>query len=136
MLHNKSHLVRSVLEGVAYNMRHIQEALLEQGIVCDAVRMIGGGAKSRTWRSIFADILEKPIQRLNFIEEATAVGAAIAGGVGVGIISSLEDAGKFVHVVEKTPSNSVNYEIYRRQFRIFKESYRNLKEVFRMLSHG
>ena len=134
MMHDKRHLVRAVLEGVAYNMRHIQDAFSEQGVTCEAVRMIGGGAKSRVWCAIFADILERPIQRLNFIEEATSVGAAIAGGVGVGLISSLEEAGKFVHVVEETPPNNSNFEIHRRQFEAFKASYRSLKEVFRMLA--
>jgi xylulokinase len=134
MLHNKSHMVRSVLEGVAYNMHHIQVAFLEQGITSESVRMIGGGAKSRIWRSIFADIFEKPIQKLNFIEEATSVGAAIAGGVGIGIIPSLEDAGKFVHVVEETPPNSDNFATYRKQFEIFKQSYHSLEKVFTLLS--
>jgi xylulokinase len=136
MLHDKRHLVRAVLEGVAYNMRHIQEAFSEQGVICEAVRMIGGGAKSRVWRGIFADVLERPIQRLNFIEEATSVGAAVAGGVGVGLISSLEEAGKFVHVVEETLPNNGNFETHRRQFEAFKASYRSLEGVFRMLAQG
>ena len=56
-----------------------------------AKRLIGGGARIRLWKSIFAEVLETPTARLNFIEEATSVGAAIAGGVGVGLCSSIRD---------------------------------------------
>jgi xylulokinase len=134
MLHARKHMVRAVLEGVAFNMRHILEAFAEQGVASEAVRMIGGGARSRVWRSIFADVLERPIQRLNFIEEATSVGAAIAGGVGVGLLSSLEDAGRFVRVVEETRPNAGNFETYRRSFEIFKASYLSLRAVFAALA--
>jgi xylulokinase len=130
MLHQKKHLIRAVLEGVAFNMRQILEAFTEQGVAAETVRMIGGGAKSRLWRAIFADVLERPIQRLNFIEEATSVGAAIAGGVGIGLIPSLEDAGRFVRVVEETRPNEHNYESYRRLYRIFRDSYPSLRQVF------
>jgi xylulokinase len=134
MLHGKRHLVRAVLEGVAFNMRQILEAFAELGVTSEAVRMIGGGAKSRLWRSIFADVLERPIQRLNFIEEATSVGAAVAGGVGVGLIPSLEEAGRFVRVVEETRPDPTHFETYRRQYAIFKESYPNLREIFARLA--
>jgi len=134
MLHEKKHLVRAVLEGVAFNMRQIQEAFAEQGVASEAVRMIGGGARSRLWRSIFADVLERPIQRLNFIEEATSVGAAIAGGVGVGLIASLEAAGRFVQVVEQTEPAESTFETYRRQFEIFRDSYRGLRDIFERLA--
>jgi xylulokinase len=134
MLHGKKHMVRAVLEGVALNMRHIREAFAEQGVTAETVRMIGGGARSRLWRSIFADILERPIQRLNFIEEATSVGAAIAGGVGVGLIPSLEDAGRFVRVVEEIPPNPAHFDMYRRRFEVFRSSYESLRQVFEALA--
>jgi xylulokinase len=120
MVHGKAHLIRSVLEGVAFNMRIIERALSEQGVEAGSIRMIGGGAKSRVWRQIFADILEKPIERLNFIDEATSIGAAIAGGVGVGIFNSLREAAKFIQVEETTQSD---VELFRR-------SYEQLTGVF------
>jgi xylulokinase len=97
---------------------------------------IGGGAKSPLWRGIFADIMEKPIVKLNFIEEATAVGAAIAGGVGVGIFSSLLDADKLVKAVQRTPVDRENSSVYRKHYDIFKRSYQQLVDIFSSLSES
>jgi xylulokinase len=134
MVHTKSHLIRSVLEGVAFNMRIIYEAFQEQGVSFRIMRMIGGGAKSRVWRKIFADILEKPVARLNFIDEATSIGAAIAGGVGVGLFSSIQDAAKFITLEEEIEPDQNNYPIYRRYYSFFKESYEQLVSVFDSLA--
>ncbi|MBN1834452.1 MAG: xylulokinase [Spirochaetales bacterium] len=134
VVHRKPHLVRAVLEGVAFNMKLIEEAFEEQGVSPAEIRMIGGGARSRLWRGIFADIMEKPIAKLNFIEEATAVGAAIAGGVGVGMFSSIGDAGRIVKVVERTEANPECFPAYRKGYRIFQKSYAQLEGIFRDLA--
>jgi xylulokinase len=129
-------MIRAVLEGVAFNMKLIEEAFREQGVQAENIRMIGGGAKSRLWRSIFADVMERPVTRLNFIEEATSVGAAIAGGVGVGIFSSINDANKIVKQVESNRAVEQNFPVYRKQYEIFKRSYERLVEVFPLLGSG
>jgi len=133
MVHNKSHMLRAVLEGVAYNMKLIGEAFAEQGVKNSTIRIIGGGAKSRLWRSIFADVMEKTIVRLNFIEEATSVGAAIAGGVGAGIFSSIRDAEKLVRVEDEVHPNEENVSVYKKYYEIFQKSYEQLVGVFDML---
>ena len=136
MIHNKNHMIRAVLEGVAFNMKLIEQAFQEQGIKPAEIRMIGGGAKSRLWRGIFADIMEKPVARLSFIEEATSVGAAIAGGVGVGIFSSINDAAKIVKHIETNRPEKQNFSVYRKQYEIFRRSYAQLAGVFDQLVGG
>ena len=134
--HGRAHFSRAVLEGVAFNMKLIEQAFQEQGIKPAEIRMIGGGAKSRLWRGIFADVMEKPVARLSFIEEATSVGAAIAGGVGVGIFSSINDAARIVKQVETNRPIEQNFPVYRKQFEIFKRSYEQLEGVFDLLVSG
>jgi len=134
MLHDKRHMARAVLEGVAFNMRLIEEAFREQGVSSKEIRMIGGGAKSALWRSIFADIMEKPVVKLNFIDEATSIGAAIAGGVGVGIFSSIRDADKIVRCVDRTAAQSEHFPVYRKRYDVFKKSYQQLRDVFSLLA--
>jgi len=134
MVHDKRHMIRAVLEGVAYNMKLIEEAFLEQGVNISTIRMIGGGAKSRLWRRIFSDITERKVARLNFIEEATSIGAAIAGGVGVGIFSSLKETDKLVKLEEEIHPNEDNFPIYRRYYNIFKTTYEKLFDVFSMMA--
>jgi xylulokinase len=136
MVHGKPHMMRAVLEGVAYNMRIIERAIAEQGVDCSSIRIIGGGAKSGVWRQIFADILEKPVERLNFIDEATSIGAAIAGGVGAGIFKSLRDGVGFVRVEERTDPLKDHFPIYRHLYSLFMRSYDQLVPVFDGLAKG
>jgi xylulokinase len=133
MTHGKKHLVRAVLEGVAFNMRLIYDAFKEQGVSSARVRLIGGGARSRLWRSILADVLETPTSRLNYIEEATSVGAAIAGGVGVGLFSSINEADRLVREVEVTPCDPANFPVYRKNYALFRSCYERLRDLFPQL---
>jgi xylulokinase len=134
MTHGKKHIIRAVLEGVAFNMRLIHEAFREQGVRSAGMRLIGGGARSPLWRSIFADVLETPTARLNFIEEATSVGAAIAGGVGVGLFSSIREADRVVRVTEETACNPANFAVYRKNYALFRSCYERLRDLFPLLA--
>lgn len=136
MVHGKDHMIRSVLEGVAFNMKIIAEAIREQGVEPEQVRIIGGGAKSGVWRQIFADILETPIERLNFIEEATSIGAAIAGGVGTGMFKDLREGAGFVKVEETTEPMSEHFPVYRFQYDLFKKAYGQLVGLFDEMVKG
>ena len=55
-------LIRAVLEGISLNLRIILEALEEQGITIDVVRLIGGGARWRDWQQILADVYGLPVR--------------------------------------------------------------------------
>ena len=83
--HTRAHMYRAVLEGVTMNLRIILDAFRAQGTEIDAMRVIGGGASGRVWNQIMADIYGLPVQRLAILEEATSMGAALVGGVGVGL---------------------------------------------------
>ena len=132
--HSKEHMVRSVLEGVAFNMRIIVEAFKEQGTKTEMIRMIGGGAKSSLWRSIFSDVIGVKIAKLNLIEEATSFGAAIAGGVGVGLFSSIEEAAKIVKIVDIIEPDLDKKRVYDSYYNLFKDAYLKLKNIFHDLT--
>ncbi len=134
MVHDKRYMLRAVMEGVACHMKHIEEAFVEQGVKQPVIRMIGGGAKSALWRSIFADVMEKDIALLNFIEEATSIGAAIAGGVGAGLFESIEAADRFIKVAETTRPCKDHYAAYRKLYPLFKKSYAQLESIFEALA--
>ncbi len=88
MAHGRPEMARAVLEGVALNLRLILDAFRAQEINIPAMRLIGGGARSPLWRQILADALGLPILLPELITEATSLGAAIAGGVGVGLFDT------------------------------------------------
>ncbi len=134
MRHGRSHMLRAVMEGVALNMRVIADAFRELGREYGEIRMLGGGARSATWRRIFADVLETPVATLNFMEEATSLGAAIAGGVGIGVFPGIEHAARIVHTVERTEPDPRCFPAYHRVYPAFKAAYMQLAPVFEMIA--
>jgi len=134
MIHAKSHLVRAIMEGVAYNMKVVADTFAGLGLDFSLIRAIGGGAKSSIWLSIFADVLERPMATLNFVDEATSIGAAIAGGVGVGIFPSIEEAARIVRIDRRIEPDPSHFPAYRKQFPIFERAYEQLVPIFDMLA--
>lgn len=113
MAHGRPELARAVLEGVALNLRLILDALRSQGLRIPAMRLIGGGARLPLWRQILADTLGLPILLPDLLAEATSLGAAIAGGVGVGLYPDFSVAQRFVrtHAAEEPdPARQAQYD--------------------------
>jgi xylulokinase len=134
MRHGRAHMLRAVMEGVALNMRLIADAFRELGREYREVRMLGGGARSAAWRRIFADVLETPVTTLNFMEEATSLGAAIAGGVATGVFPGIEQASRIVRTVDRTEPDPSRFPVYRKIYPAFTAAYRQLAPVFEMIA--
>jgi xylulokinase len=81
--HARPHLARAVLEGCAYALRDIVDRLAALGLGGDVLRVLGGGARNELWLQIKADVTGLPAQTL-LEPEATAMGAALLAGIGVG----------------------------------------------------
>jgi xylulokinase len=89
--HDRGALARAVLEGVAYGLRDSLELLRELGVAPVAGRVSGGGARSRLWLEIVSSVLGLPLE-LTAVEEGSAYGAALLGGVAGGVFASAEEA--------------------------------------------
>jgi xylulokinase len=126
----RAEMARAVLEGVAFNQRIILESLMSQGVQSEEMRLIGGGSKSAVWRQILADIYEMPVTVLDLPYAATALGAAIAGGVGVGIYPDYSVAQKLAPVIERTEPQPETYPVYQALYPLFKESYTALEGIY------
>ncbi|MDH7485302.1 MAG: xylulokinase [Anaerolineae bacterium] len=133
MTHGRAEMARAVLEGVAFNLKIILDAFLEQGAEITAMRLIGGGARSPVWRQILADVYGLPILRPALLAEATALGAAIAGGVGVGLFPDFSVAHEFVQVEEAERPNGAAQARYAEVYPLFREAYRLLEPMFERL---
>ena len=135
MRHTRSDLLRAVLEGVTMNLRVILDALREQGALVDAMRAIGGGARGRFWMQIMANVYGIPVQRLALLEEATSMGAAIAGGVGVGLYPGFEAMANVMNrVAEAIRPDPEAQAAYERLFPVFEEAYRALVPLFERIA--
>jgi xylulokinase len=134
MPHGRAELTRAVLEGVALNMRLILDALRGQGVQIEAMRLIGGGAKSATWRQILADTYELPILLPKLAAEATALGAAIAGGVGVGLFPDFSVAHQLIPTQAAEQPNPDSIRRYNALYPLFQQAYAVLEPIFEQLA--
>jgi xylulokinase len=133
MAHGRPEMARAVLEGVALNLKLILDAFQDQGAGIDAMRLIGGGARSALWRQILADVYGLPILRPDLLAEATSLGAAITGGVGVGLFPDFRVAYEIVQVEEAERPNAAAQACYAELYPLFRETYRALEPIYERL---
>jgi xylulokinase len=127
--HKRSHLVRSVMEGVVYALRDSLEIFRELGVKAEKVIARGGGARSSLWRQIQADIFNMEVISTNVKEEA-AYGAALLAGVGVGIYEDLEKAcQETIRTSNKEMPNSKRTKVYDEYYKIYTRLYPALKNI-------
>jgi len=128
--HNKRHMVRSVLEGVAYSLRDSIELFRQMNVPIQQVRATGGGARSRVWRQILADVFGAELVTVN-ITDGSAYGAALLAGVGARVYASVPEACaqtiKIVDKVEPIAANAVKYDAY---YGVYRSLYGALKPAF------
>jgi xylulokinase len=119
--HTRGHVVRAILEGVAFSLQDSFRIFADLAVPVTRVRLGGGGARSPLWRQIQADVYGYDIDIVE-AEEGAAFGAAILAGVGAGAWPSVEDA---CHTIVKVASSGSpspegsavmreRYEAYRR----------------------
>jgi len=133
--HDQRHFVRAVLEGVTFALKDSLELIKDKGVKVKEIRAIGGGAKSRVWQQILADILGEEINLLN-VEEGPALGAALIAGVGVGVYGSFAEAVNRIIKVKKTIVPRIqNADRYKQYYQLYKKLYYSLKEDFRDLKN-
>lgn len=97
----RSHLARSVMEGASMGLKYGFERLRSLGIGADEIRLTGGGAKSRAWRQILADLFGVEVVCPD-AEEGPAFGAALQACWATGSSNLQELAGEGIHLKEET----------------------------------
>ena len=128
--HRKAHLVRAVMEGVAFELRQALECFHALNLPINEIRIGEGGSRSPLWRQILADVFGRDA-RLMEVEDASAVGAAIIAGVSAGVWPSFQEACDRVIILSETVScDPSRVEIYERAFQRYRGLYPALREWF------
>jgi xylulokinase len=127
--HTRAHVVRAILEGVAFSLRDSFEILKEMGVPAQSVRLAGGGARSALWRQIQADIYGQPVETVE-AEEGAAYGVALLAGVGTKAWSSVDDAcASVVKTKTRVAPDAKSAELMDRQYKAFQALYPALRSV-------
>ncbi|MGC0363478.1 xylulokinase [Rhodococcus sp. 27YEA15] len=128
--HGQEHLTRAVVEGVAFNLHTCLQAFRENGANTDRVDVIGGAANSIPLLQILSDVWGVPVRRRALVDEATALGAAIVGGVGVGMFDNLDIASTLsTYTADLTPDTDAHAR-YTTAHPRFLDAYRRLESWF------
>lgn len=127
--HTSSHMVRAVMEGVAYALRDSLEIMKEMGITSRRIIASGGASQSPVWLQIQADILGEEVQVCQTKEQA-CLGACILAGVGTGVYPGIEEAcDKLVVFDEKIYSPRAEYkDIYQEGYDRYHGIYQATKQ--------
>lgn len=130
----RKELNRAVLEGCGYGLRQLSEiAESITGQKITSFTSIGGGAKSKVWAQIKADITGKDLEVLDMSDMAP-VGAALLGGVGAGVFKDVYEASGKVDkkVCRVVHANHENDEVYKKRYNTYISLYPALKDIYRM----
>jgi xylulokinase len=130
LAHDRRHLTRAVLEGVAFGLRDGLDLMVDAGMPAPAqVRASGGGLASPTWTQILADVLGAEIATVNTTEGA-AFGAALLATPAAGWFASVEEAVTATVRVTPVAEPGTNAEAYRDAHAAYRQLYPALSPFF------
>jgi xylulokinase len=130
----KADMVRAILEGTAFGLRHNLEAAAAAGFRARTLACVGGGARSAVWNQIKADVLRMPI-RLPVAATGAPLGDALAAGVGTGVYASFADAvARISRIQREFRPDAALTERYDCLYRVYTGLYPALQASFRELA--
>jgi xylulokinase len=128
----KGDVSRSVLEGVGFNLKVILD-IVEKGAPggnIDEMIVIGGGAKGKAWLRILSDIWQKRLVVPKYTEEATSLGAAVCGGVGIGAFRDFSVIRRFNPLLDTIEPNPALGPRYNDLYSLFNQAYEALTGIY------
>ena len=127
--HTRAHVIRAILEGVAFSLRDTFTIFQEIEVPVRKVRLGGGGARSALWRQIQADIYGQRVETVE-AEEGAAYGAAILAGVGAGAWPSVDAAcHAVVRVAGNISPNSEDLLVMEKAYAVYRRIYPAMKSI-------
>jgi len=133
-MHTRAHMARAVMEGATYAMRDCLQIIQGMGVPVTEIRVSGGGARSKFWRGLQADIYRQAVWTVSSAE-GPAYGVALLAGVGTGVWASVPEAcDATIKTLAKTVPNRKNVARYEALYPMYGRLYRSLKDDFRAIA--
>ena len=131
--HDLRHVWRAALEGVVFGFRHHVEVFAERGLNVSQVFAADGGAASDLWLQIAADVLQRPVTRIDR-HPGSCLGAAFVAGMGTGLLQDWSEIGRYVAAGRQFQPDLRAAAILERKYRLWRESYARLQTMFPLLT--
>ncbi len=131
LAHTRAHMTKAMLEGSAFALRDILQAMSDAGLEPSRLTIVGGGAKSELWSQIKADVTGLTVRTPASVE-TTATGAAMLAAVAAGIARDVAEATTtFVsYRPEGFEPNDANRAAYEDAYALYRQVYGSLRNVF------
>jgi len=127
--HTRAHVIRAVMEGVAFSLRDSLTIFSELNVPVEKIRLGGGGARSALWRQIQADVYNRSVEIIA-AEEGAAFGAAILAGVGAGLWPGVDEAcDQVIRAVENVASQPHIAKLMNERYRDYQRLYPALRSL-------
>ncbi len=131
--HTKAHFARAIMEAIACIVRRNIDALKNMNIEVNEIRALGGGARSRLWKQIEADLTHRPVVTTTIQEAEACLGAAILAGKAAGFYRSVEEACQsMISIRERFTPNQQTFNVYDRLYEKYVKLYQDLCSLFEL----
>ena len=128
--HTRGHVVRAILEGVAFSLRDTFTLFSELKVPVTSIRLGGGGARSSLWRQIQADVYGHAVELVE-AEEGAAYGAALLAGVGAGLWPTVDAAcSTAVRIASRVTPQPSDVATLNASYAAYRRVYPATKEIF------
>lgn len=127
--HNLADIWRAALEGIVFGMRHHMDTFLECGLSVTSVKAADGGAASDLWLQIAADVLERPVQRIDK-HPGSCLGAAFVAGMGIGVLSDWSKIEGYVELGREFLPQKAESAGYAKKYENWRDTYRRLQTLY------
>ena len=128
MRHRRGHLVRALYEGIAFSIRDLRDSSPDRDACFDEIRLLGGGARSATWRQVLADVMG--VEMVRTAHGDASFGVALVAGLGVGVFGDAEDAlTRCVHELDRTTPDPARGVRYDELFGIYKDAQALMTDI-------
>jgi len=132
--HTRAHMIRAILEGVAFSLRDSLEIFKDMGVASRQIRASGGGGRSHLWRQIQADVFGREMVTIN-ATEGSAYGVALLAATGTGHYPTVQEACHVaIRVTDRCEPDPTRSRLYDEQYQIYRTLYGQLKDSFRAVS--
>jgi len=125
--HTRAHVYRAVLEGIAYGFYHHLLVLAELGQEATKARVTNGGARSRLWRQITADVLGLKLEQIAR-HSGSSLEAAFVAGMGIGVFHDWGEIERYINISAVTEPDLGRDGRYQQLFGLYREIYQALKD--------
>jgi xylulokinase len=126
--HHRGHIIRAILEGVAFSLRDTFAIFDEMNVPVSNIRLGGGGARSELWRQIQADVYSHAVE-IVAAEEGAAYGAALLAGVGAQVWSTVDAACEVVRVAKTITLDPNSSAVLQRSYQTYRRIYPALRTI-------